>query len=194
MKCYSRGLLSEWEHFYDSQRILSFTWNCSYSQLLRYSHQNVTKIIRKDILKNEPERTKHSWQFEKEGEKKEDKLVEMFTTIAMFTVSCLANSMLPVPSKGQFMSSTSIEHKSIHLGGSGALRKQSRTKPKKSYLCIIVKSCTIFLLHIFPTCCEESQRVEIFVCWLLSTCHQFAFIEKFRCITAMRQNRIKCGV
>lgn len=42
VKCYSRGLLSEWEHFYNSQRSLSFTSNCSYSQLLRYIYQNVT--------------------------------------------------------------------------------------------------------------------------------------------------------
>lgn len=54
MKCYSRGLLSEWEHFYNKE-ISSFTSNCSYSQLLRYIHQNVTQTISKDILKNEPE-------------------------------------------------------------------------------------------------------------------------------------------
>lgn len=47
---------------------------------------------------------------------KEDKLVEMFTTIAMFTTSYLANSMFPSPSRGQLMSSTYTEHKPINLG------------------------------------------------------------------------------
>lgn len=127
-------------------------------------------------------------------EKKEGKLVEMFTTIAIFITSCLANSMFHSPSRGQFMSSTHTEHKPVNLGEWSFKKKQSTVKAKKSYLCIIVKSCTIFFLHIFSTCCEESQRVEIFVCWLLSTCHQFAFIEKFRCVTVTRQNRGKCGV
>lgn len=65
MKCYSRGLLSEWEHFYNSRRNLNFTSNCSYSQLLRYIHHTVTKIIRKDIPKNEPKRKVSSLQFAK---------------------------------------------------------------------------------------------------------------------------------
>lgn len=64
-KCYSRGLLSEWEHFYNSRRNLNFTSNCSYSQLLRYIHHTVTKIIRKDIPKNEPKRKVSSLQFAK---------------------------------------------------------------------------------------------------------------------------------
>lgn len=49
--------------------------------------------------------------------KKEDTLVEMFTTMATFTTSCLANSTFPSPGGGQFMSSTYTEHKAINLGG-----------------------------------------------------------------------------
>lgn len=58
------------------------------------------------------------------------------------------------------------------------------------YLRIIVESCAVFLLHIFPSCRKEGQWVELLVCWLLSTGHQLALIEELRGVTAEKdQNK-----
>lgn len=57
------------------------------------------------------------------------------------------------------------------------------------HLCIIVVGSAVLLLHVFSSGCEEGQRVEIFVGWLLSTGHQFPIVEQLWCVAAAGKAR-----
>lgn len=124
---------------------------------------SVAKIHLSECHINYQERHPEEWAWENEmwliicREKKEGKLVEMFTTIAIFITSCLANSMFPSPSRGQFTSSTHTEHKPENLG-EWSFKKTINSKSKEELpLHYCKRLYYFFLAHLLHVLWRKSK-------------------------------------